>query len=212
MVTEEETVMNDASARGYFSKVLSMDCETSGVNVNSDDPSIGYQAVSWGLVVADADTLKVIDKLYVEIKWNGEAKWNKKAEAIHGLTIEYLDKNGLTEEEAVTEIANFVYKYWDPKSEYSSQRSIRCIGHNVATFDIWFMRQLFRKFELEFNTGARFIDTSTLGWAVFGCFNSDDAFELIGVKRESHNALEDAEASLALVKTTRMMSRKMLGE
>mgnify|MGYP000915246600 CR=1 FL=1 len=203
--------MSDASSRGYFGKVLAMDCETSGVNVNSDDPSIGYQAVSWGLIVADAKTLKVIDELYVEIKWNGESKWDKKAEGVHGLTKEYLEANGLDEEEAVVEIANFIYKYWPPDAEYSSQRSIRCLGHNVSTFDVWFMRQLFNKFELKFRTGNRFIDTSTVGWVVFDCFNSDDAFDLVGVQRKEHNALEDARASLQLVKTAKTLSKEMIG-
>lgn len=204
--------MVNASARGYFGKILVMDSETSGLNVNHDDPSVGYQAVSWGLIVVDANTMKILDELYIEIKWNGEAKWDKKAENIHGLTKEYLEVNGLTEEEAVVEIANFVYKHWPPDSEFSSQRSIRCAGHNVSTFDVFFMRQLFRKFELEFRTGNRFIDTSTLGWAVFDCFNSDDAFEMIGVVRKEHNALEDARASYQLIKTVRTLSKIMIGE
>ena len=204
--------MVDATQRGFFSKVLAMDCETSGLNGKNHDPSIGYQAVSWGFVVADADTLQPIDKLYIEIKWNGEAAWEKKAEAIHGLSKEYLEVNGVSEQEALVEIANFIYKHWDPNSEFSSQRCVRCLGHNVATFDVWFLRQLFEKFEMPLITGNRFIDTSTIAWAVFDCFNSDDAFELIGVERKLHNSLEDAEASLALVRTTRQLSRKMLGE
>jgi phenylpyruvate tautomerase PptA (4-oxalocrotonate tautomerase family) len=202
--------MSNASTKGYFGKVLAMDCETSGLAVNSDDPSIGYQAVSWGLVVADASTLKHIDELYVEIKWNGESKWDKKAEAVHGLTKQHLDTFGLSEEDALVQIANFVYKYWDSKSEFSSQRSVRCLGHNVATFDIWFMRQLFRKFDLEFKSGNRFIDTSTVGWTVFDCFNSDDVFELVGVQRAAHNALEDAKASLAVVRTAKTLCRSFL--
>ena len=40
-----------------------MDCETTGLAINRDDPSydpendIEYQSVSWGLIVADAATL-----------------------------------------------------------------------------------------------------------------------------------------------------------
>ena len=203
--------MGKARQKGYFSKVLAMDCETSGLNFGYD-PSVGYQAVSWGLAVADAETLKVIDTLYVEIKWNGTAKWEKKAEAVHGLSKEYLEKHGLTEEQALEEIANFIYQYWPPNDEFSTNRSVRCLGHNVATFDVWFMRQLFDKFDLPFHTGNRFIDSSTIGWAVFDCFNSDDAFELVGVVRDEHkhNALDDAIASLTLVRMTRKLSQKIL--
>ena len=202
--------MVDASQRGFFSKVLAMDCETSGI-AKGHDPSIGYQAVSWGFVVADADTLAPIEKLYVEIKWNKQSKWDSKAEAVHGLSKSYLEANGLEEQDALVEIANLIYKYWDPNSEFSSQRCIRCLGHNVATFDVWFLRQLFEKYGMPLITGNRFVDTSTIGWAMFDCFNSDDAFDLIGVKRNKHDALEDAESSLALVRTARMMSRELLG-
>jgi DNA polymerase III epsilon subunit-like protein len=204
--------MTDASSRGFFSKVLAMDCETSGLNHKSDDPSDGYQAVSWGLIVADAATLSIIDKLYVEIKWNGLSKWDSKAELVHGLSIDHLNKNGLSEDDAIVEIANFIYKHWDPESEFSSQRCVRCLGHNVATFDVWFMRRLFRQYELKFVTGNRFIDTSTLGWAVFKCFDSDQVFDIVGVKRNAHNALEDAKASLTVVRAVRAMARELLGD
>ena len=46
--------------RGYFEKILAMDCETSGLNFNAVDPSDGFQSVSWGFAVADAQTLKPI--------------------------------------------------------------------------------------------------------------------------------------------------------
>jgi oligoribonuclease (3'-5' exoribonuclease) len=193
--------MGNASQKGYFGKVLAMDCETSGININGYDPSVGYQAVSWGLAVADADTLKVIDTLYVEIKWNGVAKWEKKAEAVHGLSIDHLKRSGMTEEQAIEEIANFIYKYWPPDDEFSSKRSVRCLGHNVATFDVWFLRQLFDKFELPLRTGNRFIDSSSIAYATLGAYTSDEAFEMIGIQRMgTHNALDDALYSLALVR------------
>ena len=82
--------------RGYFEKLLAMDCETTGLAINKDDPSYNpdtkeeYQAVSWGLVVADAATLKPIEKMYIEIQWNGTSVWDNRAQKIHGLSREHL--------------------------------------------------------------------------------------------------------------------------
>ena len=201
-----------STPKGYFDKILAMDCETSGLNFNSVDPSVGFQSISWGLIVADAATFKPLDKLYVEIKWDGKSGWTKEAEKIHGLSREYLDKNGMTREEAAGAIGNFVYKHWNPSNDFSYQRNVRCLGHNVATFDIWFMRELLEPFQIMFPTGNRFIDTSSIGFATFGCFTSDEAFELIGVQRKEHNALEDAAAALKLVQTVRTLYNGMIGD
>lgn len=201
---------NRNSRTGWFGKILVMDCETSGLDVNNSNPSVGYQAVSWGLVIVDADSLNIIDQLYVEIKWNGTSKWEPKAERIHGLSKDYLEDNGVTEKQAITLIANFLYKFWDPTSEFSSDRVVRCAGHNVATFDVHFMRQLFDKFGLTFNTGNRFIDTSTLGWGVFDCYTSDEVFKLLGITRKEHNALEDAKASLEVLRASRRICNTVL--
>ena len=83
--------------KGYFSKLLVMDCETSGLAFKNYDPSIEpdgreYQAVSWGLAVVDSTTFKVIDTLYVEIKYNGLAIWSERAEAVHQMSKEYLEE------------------------------------------------------------------------------------------------------------------------
>jgi oligoribonuclease (3'-5' exoribonuclease) len=205
--------------RGYFGKVLALDCETSGINYNAFgiDVATGYQSVSWGFVVADGSTLKPIDELYIEIKYDGVSKWDAGAEKIHGLSQEYLAANGMTNEEAVEEIVNFVVKHWNPDADTSSERNVRCLGQNVATFDIWFLIKLFEDAgatELRndiFRTGNRFIDTSSIGY-VMGCYNSDDLFDMVGVHRGDHNALEDAHASLTAVRTAKKMYNLLLSE
>ncbi len=203
--------------RGYFNKVLALDCETSGLNFNAFGPGVsdGYQSVSWGFVIADAQTLKPLDELYLEIKYDGTSKWNDVAAKIHGLTKDYLSVNGMSNEQAVEEIVNFVLNHWDPEADTSSERNIRCLGQNVATFDIWFLIKLFEDAgatELRkaiFPTGNRFIDTSTVGY-LLGCFNSDDLFEMVGVNRGAHNALEDAHASLTAVRKAKKMYNLLL--
>ena len=109
--------MKNKKPRGYFKHLLALDVETSGLAFKSDDPSIEpdgkeYQIVSAGLVVADADTLKPVEKLYVEVKWDGKSIWNDRAQQVHGLSKAYLEENGLTNEDAALAIGNLIIKYW----------------------------------------------------------------------------------------------------
>lgn len=197
-------------ARGQFDRLLSIDAETSGLAFNSVDPSYDsksgaeYQSVSWGMVVADAVTLKPIDKLYVEIKWNGKSEWNDGAEKVHGLSRDYLEENGMSEEDAACEIASFVLEHFDPN------KPVVLCGHNVTSFDVFFLRRLLNKFDIMFKTGNRFIDTNSIGFACYGTFNSDDLFDLIGVQRNQHNSLEDAMAALKVVHATRQVYNAVL--
>ena len=112
--------MKRKDAKGYFQYILAMDCETSGMFFNADDPSYDpetedtYQSVSWGLIVADSYTLQPVEEKYFEIKWDGKSLWSKKAQDVHGLTIEHLEEHGLTPEEAAVEIGEMTLKYWGP--------------------------------------------------------------------------------------------------
>lgn len=200
--------------RGWFQYVLAMDCETTGLKFNADDPSEGHQAVSFGLIVADATTLKPIEELYVEIKWNetslkareADPEFGKRAENIHGLTLAYLEENGMDEEEAVVEIGNLVLKYW-------ADGNIRCLGHNVATFDIWFLKRLMRSQGIELKFGSRHVDTSGAGFINFETYNSDDLFELVGFEsRGEHNALDDAKMALEAARVMRLIFQSALEE
>lgn len=184
--------------RGYFTNVLAFDSETSGVALGmldpTHDPSTGetFQMVSVGLIVADVATLQPIDELYIEIKWNGESAWKESAEKIHGLSKSYLAVNGLTEEEAVAEIGTFLLKHFGPAN------CIHLLGHNVATFDRYFLAQLFAKYGIDLQFGNRHIDTYSLGVVLLGAYNSDDLFASLGLGvRDTHNALEDTRLTLA---------------
>ena len=122
--------------RGHFDYFLAIDCETSGMSFGTDDPSINtktgqvYQSVSWGLIVVDATTLKTVEELYLEIKWDGESEWDKRAEKVHGLSLAHLEEHGMSTEDAVVAIAGLILKYWGPDTPL-------CLaGHNVMTFDM----------------------------------------------------------------------------
>jgi hypothetical protein len=205
--------------RGAFDFLLGMDCETTGLCTNQANPvfnpSTGerHQAVSWGLIVASAETLKPIEKLYLEIKWNktslkqraNDPEWGLKAESIHGLTLDYLEENGISEQTAVEQMGELILKYWGPKG------NIRTLGHNVMTFDLPFFRDIFERHGIELAFGNRHYDTNSIGFATFGTFNSDDLFEAVGFeKRGDHNALTDAEQALEATRRIRTIFQKAI--
>lgn len=191
--------------RGYFEKVLAFDCETTGLTFGGDDPSINHQALSWGLIVADADTLKPIEELYIEIQWDGKSKWSKRAEQIHGLSKDYLKKNGLTKQEAVEQIGSLILRHWGPNV------CVHTLGHNSITFDMWFLKRLMREFGIELKFGNRHYDTNSMGWISFGIFNSDDLFKECGIERgKVHNALEDARCTLEAARRIKLVFKSAL--
>lgn len=201
--------------RGYFEKILAIDAETSGLFLDDGDnydPSTNaktgefFQSVAWGIVVADFATLKPIEKLYVEIKPNPKALWYAKAEKIHGLSQQYLTTNGITEEDAAIKIASLILKHWGPTNP------VHLLGHNVTTFDIFFLRQLMQKFDIDIKFGSRHIDTNSVSLATFGTFNGDDFFEAAGLDARSdiHNALTDALMALEATRRVRTIFQSVI--
>ena len=187
-------------------QILAIDCETSGLNWKSGHSDCnqtvadGYQAIEWGLIAADVETYKPTAAMQVLIKWNGESKWDPKAEAIHGKSKEYLEKHGVDEEEAVMQILEFLLENFDLK------KPIFVLGHNVATFDLPFLKDLLYRWEVEnIKFGHRAFDTFSASMATLKMHDSDALFKQLGFPdRGDHNALEDANNAL---KTFRMINK-----
>lgn len=194
----------------HFNKLLCVDTETSGIAFGQDNPSYDsiskkrYQIVSIGLIVVDAVTLKSIDELYLEIKWDGVSDWSKQAELIHGLSIEYLENHGIEREDAVAEICNLILDH------FGYNIPINVMGNNVM-FDIQFLKALCRSEGIELKVSNRIYDSNSVGFAMFGTYDSDELFEIIGGKRNLHNSLDDARLSLKVFQTVKQLSDQLLG-
>lgn len=194
--------------------ILGMDCETTGINFDSYQPSKGHQAISWGFLVIDARTLEIIEELYFEIKWNDEMKakrkenpyFSDKAEGIHGLTYDYLEENGIEEEEAARQIASLIYKYWGPNNTISS------LGANTVKFDMDFFMSLLNKFGIDPRIAARHVDSHSIGFATVGSFSTDEFFTTMGLeKRKKHNSLEDVKMTLEAIRRVRVIWKSKVG-
>lgn len=179
---------------------LLIDWETSGSDFGGDS-SVEYQGVTFGAVVFNTTTFEEVDTLYRELHFDDKKyKWTDGAEKIHGKSREYLAEHGVPREEALVDLMELILKYWAPGSK------ILVAGHNVS-FDNDFTVQLFRDHGLE--DAIKFhhvvIDTSGIGFVCIGEYKSDAVFNILGGlgQRDDHNALEDARATLAVLRTVR---------
>jgi len=181
---------------------LAIDWETSGA-VFGGDSSKDHQGLSFGAIVFNTQTFEPVDELYLEIKFNPKKyQWTQAAQNIHGMTVEYLEENGVTQQDAAIALAELILKYWGPSSK------VMFLGHNPG-FDIRFTDQLLRTIDIEFSIERSstlsgwiqlhhvVLDTSALGFITFGLFKSDLLFEAIGFDaRGAHNSLDDIKMTL----------------
>lgn len=176
---------------------ICIDWETSGSSWD-DDSTTHYQGVSFGAVVFELATFDPVDQLYQEIKFDPTRyKWSDGAQKVHGLSREYLEQNGVSQEEAAIALMEMFVKYFAPDER------VFIIGHHTD-FDIKFTQQLLSQFGIMFQVGATIMDTSGTGLIMFGIHKSEDLFQFLGLPaRTTHNALEDVLLTLQAAKTMR---------
>lgn len=196
---------------------LCIDWETTG-SVFGGDSSIDYQGIQFGAIVFSTKDFSPIEKLKVDIKFDDtKFKWSKEAEAIHGITREYLDEHGISQEEAAGMLLELILKYWGPNSK------VMFLGHNPE-FDRRFTNQLTMALDVEFSVERKtksegwiqlhhvLLDTSAAGFITMGLYKSDLLFEAMGfADRGSHDALQDAEQTLSTCANIRLLINEALG-
>ena len=176
---------------------LAFDCETSGYSFPNYAEK--HQMISFGVAIVKNDTLEIVDKLYREIKFNSKFEWSIQAEAVHGLTIEHLEKNGSAMQDACVDLVNLVVKYWGIDSP------VMIMGHNPQ-FDIHFIKSSLEPLGLMFPIYHRIIDSSVAGFVNLNKTLSDDIFDTLALPtRTIHNAMQDVEITVEALKTMRLI-------
>jgi DNA polymerase III epsilon subunit-like protein len=172
--------------------LLCIDYETTGLDVREGK----HQPISVGALVIKTDTLEVVDKIYLECKAELQRfEWDPGAERIHGLSPEHLDTQP-TMKDSATALFAFLIKY------FKANDRITVIGHNPS-FDTNCLELWMKEIEVNLRLSHRKLDTFSIGFALFAAENSDQLFKMVGVKRDAHNALEDAEATVAALQFAR---------
>lgn len=190
------------STKHKVNKFLFVDIETSGLEMGTLTPwGSGdnlYQVLQIGAIVCDGN-FNEVDHIKIEIQFNEEKyAWSPKAEAVHGLTREYLAANGMHEEEAVAAFCEFVYR-WFGKSGI-------CVGGtNAGTFDKPWLQHWIKSHGIDFTFGHRNIDTFPLARVLFDAHDSNETFAVLGIERTTHDALSDVRASLQFVQMVKQL-------
>ena len=156
------------------------------------------QGIQLGATIVRWDTLDVVDTFLVDIKYDPRYLWSDEAERIHGLSREYLEKNGVSQEDAAVQFANFILKWFGTDD-------VMCVGHNVI-FDIEFLEQLMVPFDIMPKLHITKVDLASIGYTMLGLHKSDDIFSFLGMpQREEHNALEDCIYTSEAIRLIRKM-------
>jgi DNA polymerase III epsilon subunit-like protein len=194
---------------------LCIDWETSGATWGGDS-SKDYQGLSFGAIVFDTDTFTEIESIHHHVKFDEtKYKWSDDAQKIHGLTREFLEENGLTQEEAATALLELIAKYF-------AGSKVMFLGHNPI-FDQRFTNQLLNTVGAEFTTERQneelvqielhhvMLDTSALGFITLGLYKSDALFERMGFEeRGDHSALVDARQTLGTCSIIKQLIKEVM--
>ena len=193
-----------------FDKILVIDSETTGIQTGTclypcrAKNGGYYQPISWGMIVADFQTLKPIEELYLEIQWDGKSIWSEGAQKVHGLSIEYLQTHGVTEIEAVEQIGSLIMEHWGPEN------NVHVMGHNPS-FDMSYLDDMFKRYDISLKFSHRMYDSNTISGILLDCYTSDQLFSTMGLPiRTKHNALEDARYTLSVMRNIKTIWKTLI--
>lgn len=170
---------------------LGIDWETTGYSL--PNYASKHQGISYGAIIFDVKTLEPVESLYQEIKYDPRYIWDDAAQNVHGITREYLEQNGISQEEASYKLADLV-------NRYLGNDNVMVLGHRVH-FDIAFTDQLLKSTGMEFTYHPTKIDSCSMATILLELTYSNDIFNVLGFPpRGKHNALEDIMYTLESIK------------
>lgn len=118
--------------------IVVLDTETGGL-FNSKVKAFDDAAlIEVACVVIDCQELKIVEELSWILKpYKDDLIYSKEAEAVHGITKEVIENNGLEEKIVFKQFKQLLSKYKNPR-----HKAAIC-GHNLNGFDLEFIRNWF---------------------------------------------------------------------
>ena len=184
--------------------ILVCDTETTGSTFGTYEETFSrYQAISFGALIATSDTFEEVANLSFKVKYDPRYEWTETAEKIHGISREQLEVEGLTNEEAAAELAEFILNHF-------GTGKVMFANHN-PWFDIEAMRQLLVPHGVMPDIHHVVLDTSSLGFVTMGKCRSNDVFSFFNGERPPvHDALGDARMALGVLRGIREIVNTVL--
>jgi DNA polymerase III epsilon subunit-like protein len=185
------------SFKAMNQRLLVIDVETSGL-----DPHV-HSLLSLGAVVWEDES--ILDAIEIFVR-ESVIVWMPEAVAIHGITPEWVQRNGMSPEEAWLGFDGFLRKHF-PRS---GGEKVTLVAHN-AGFDVQFLRRLYRLANASYDEvfSYRVVDTAGIlrfldlaEWVELGAPSLNDGlqyFDIVLAPGERHTALGDATATARLL-------------
>lgn len=185
--------------------ILVVDVETSGSTFGSYEETFSkFQAIAFGCIVATSDTFEEVATLQFKVKFDSSRyQWSNEAEQIHGISRQTLAEEGLENEGAAAELAEFILNHF-------GTGKVMFANHN-PWFDIEAMRQLLEPHGVMPDLHHVVLDTSALGFITMGKYRSNDVFAFFNGERPAiHDALGDARMALGVLTGVREIVNSVL--
>lgn len=170
---------------------LGIDWETTGAQWGDNAASAErFQGISFCAIVIRTEDFSIVKKASAFIKFDPSYEWTEGAAGVHGLTKEFLEQNGVTQEEAVMMLGELII-------EHFGTTEVMFLGHNVD-FDIAFTRHLFKKFGIELKVNHVKMDTSGAFFIGMRLHKSDLIFDKLQINTREDNKGHSAEDDIMM--------------
>lgn len=177
-------------------KYLSVHVETTGLNEDLDKPICeGHDVVVVSLAVCDRK-FNLLDQITVHF----EQDRSQYGQEFHKITPAILEECGVSEEEGLLEICNFILDHFNPDER------IVCIGQNVYSFTLPFLKQFLYKNEVHFQFSSNSIDVFSLTCPTIGPYTIFELIDIFGDVDELDIDDEESVKYLSLLKAITFIS------
>lgn len=163
-----------------MSKYLTIHVDTTGIDFNTYDISEGYEIVAITLMSCDDDfkILKHVTLYNSSVSEEGL----RDSTMYHSIDRGVLDDVGMDEEQFVEAIAAFIFEEF-LESESQHLPKIKCLGHNIGTFALPFLKKYLQKYDLPIEFSCNVLDTHSVLIPTVGDMSLQDMIAIFGDDR-----------------------------